>query len=455
MRFHSKYLAPSNIQSKRVSGGTRTGTGTSLPSSLAAAAILLGAGLLWAPPMLAQGKQIAGQAQTAGVSDKATAKDKKPRISFPIKFSLPNPAQFRAAKKSPDAPRAPKANGEWSPYDNIFEIKSARKLSFEDKLRHKTIEMRLVYPTAPGTYPVIIFSHGAGGSKDAYTQLTEYLAARGYICIQPTHDDSIGKLKLKKRNAGFGDALATTNDQRYWISRARDIEATLDGLDMIATNLPSGVTMNKEAIGMGGHSFGAFTTLILAGAPVNIPVNLSPGYGGLTDFGDKRIKAFLVLSGQGTGKVGLCFPSKESYGAIKAPMLVMTGSRDKGQRGQPPSWRMEPFTYAGGGNKHLLFIEGANHLTFTGNIFTRTIDNDKKERKSLKLFSSMVQNHIDSGLAKAAEYNAKTKPLFPYVQKAGLAFYDAYLKNDQSALEFLKSHQLEKSSLGLIQQKDQ
>ncbi|MBI5172875.1 MAG: hypothetical protein HY986_08300 [Candidatus Melainabacteria bacterium] len=348
-----------------------------------------------------------------------------------------------------------KQNGDWSAYSNIFEIRAVKKLTYEDKVRQKTIEMRLTSPIAPGSYPVIIFSHGAGGSKDAYTQLTEFLAARGYICLQPTHDDSLSKLRLKKRTASFMDALATTNDQRYWINRARDIEVTLDGLDTIAASLPKGVEMNKEAIGMGGHSFGAFTTLILAGAPVNIPQGIVAGYGGLTNFGDKRIKAFLVLSGQGTGKVGLCFPDKESYSSIKAPMLLMTGSRDKGQRGQPPKWRMEPFTYSSG-NKYLVYIDGANHMTFTGNIFTRGKERDEPTKnRPIKLFSSFLHDGIDSGLARATEMNARTKPLFPFVQKASLAFFDAYLKNSQPAVDYLKSHQLEKISRGVVDQQEQ
>lgn len=244
-----------------------------------------------------------------------------------------------------------------------------KKFVVRDKSREKDLEMRVSYPLAPGNYPILVFSHGAGSSKDGYTQLTEYLANNKFICIQPTHDDSIGKLRQKNFTANIGTALATTNDQKYWINRARDMVAVLDHLDEIATKLPSGVTMDKNKIACGGHSFGAFTTLILAGAPVLIPDGISPTYKGLTDFGDERFKAFLVLCGQGTGKVGLCFPSSDSYGQIKRPMMVMTGSKDKGQRGQPPEWRMESFTYSKGDNKYLVFINGANHMSFSGNIF--------------------------------------------------------------------------------------
>ncbi len=42
-----------------------------------------------------------------------------------------------------------KQNDDWSAYSNIFEIRAVKKLTYEDKVRQKTIEMRLTSPTAP------------------------------------------------------------------------------------------------------------------------------------------------------------------------------------------------------------------------------------------------------------------------------------------------------------------
>jgi predicted dienelactone hydrolase len=42
-----------------------------------------------------------------------------------------------------------------------------------------------------GQFPVIVFSHGAGGSGQNYFPLTHYWATHGYVIIQPTHNDSI------------------------------------------------------------------------------------------------------------------------------------------------------------------------------------------------------------------------------------------------------------------------
>src|SRR4029078_239314 len=59
-----------------------------------------------------------------------------------------------------------------------------------DSKRNKNLEMVIEYPTRGGPYPVIIFSHGYGGSKDSYIALTEYWTAQGYVCIKTNHADS-------------------------------------------------------------------------------------------------------------------------------------------------------------------------------------------------------------------------------------------------------------------------
>lgn len=368
-------------------------------------------------------------------------------------LTLTVPHVYAQSAASTDLPHALKPRPQRLHFNRApSKIGVIKNFVIRDKSREKDLEMRISYPNAAGNYPVLVFSHGAGSSKDGYTQLTEYLANNKFICIQPTHDDSIGKLRQKNFTANIGTALATTNDQKYWINRARDMVAVLDNLDLIANKLPSGVTMDRGKIACGGHSFGAFTTLILAGAPVLIPDGVSPTYKGLTDFGDDRFKAFLVLCGQGTGKVGLCFPSAESYAQIKRPMMVMTGSKDKGQRGQPPEWRMESFNYSKGDNKYLVFINGANHMSFSGNIFAPITEGGRSLISGI-LATKRGKEKGEESAAKKEEW-APNKPIFSYVQRASLDFLNGYLNNDRSAIADLRNHELSKESRGLVEQKE-
>ena len=50
--------------------------------------------------------------------------------------------------------------------------------------------VRAVYPTAPGAYPLVLFSHGAYSAGDMYDDLLCAWAEHGYAVFAPTHIDS-------------------------------------------------------------------------------------------------------------------------------------------------------------------------------------------------------------------------------------------------------------------------
>lgn len=93
-------------------------------------------------------------------------------------------------------------------------IESTPNLTRHDAKRNKDLPVRVTWTDAAGMFPVIIRSHGAYSSKDAYLPLVEYWARRNYVMIQPTHEDSItlgqkagGKrlLWVEGMDHGFGD----------------------------------------------------------------------------------------------------------------------------------------------------------------------------------------------------------------------------------------------------------
>src|SRR5215471_1389673 len=69
--------------------------------------------------------------------------------------------------------------------------------TIHDARRNKDLPIRVVAPKSGGPFPVIVFSHGAGGSGKNYFALTGYWASHGYVLIQPTHNDS---LALRREN---------------------------------------------------------------------------------------------------------------------------------------------------------------------------------------------------------------------------------------------------------------
>ena len=60
------------------------------------------------------------------------------------------------------------------------------------------IAVRVVYPTGPGPWPLIVFSHGMFSSNRAYMPILEYWVARGFVVVAPNHIDANGGFAPKR-----------------------------------------------------------------------------------------------------------------------------------------------------------------------------------------------------------------------------------------------------------------
>ena len=295
-------------------------------------------------------------------------------------------------------------------------VETVENLTLVDARRHKELPVVVCFPKEAGRYPVIVFSHGAGGSGSRVLALPKFWASHGYVCLVPTHADSVA---LQRRQAGGDKAKPPANpkelaqgivrravtDSANWLERAGDVSFLLDSFADLETKVPGlKGKLDPSHIGVGGHSLGAFTAQIVGGATFDVG-----GEKGKS-LADPRVKAVVQLSGQGTGQMGL---TETSWEKLTLPMLTVTGSKDRGAGGQGPAWKKEPFEKSPAGDKYHLFIEGANHLSFTGSL----------------------------------SVGAEQKAIFGAVQQATLHFWDAYLKGDVHAKEWLRSAKLESATL--------
>lgn len=106
-------------------------------------------------------------------------------------------------------------------------------------------------PVAQGKHPLIILSHGSGGSEWGHTDLAQTLARHGYIVAAPRH---------------LGDSFDEPNGRGTKIQtygRPWQIEATLDAVLHDKRLAPA---IDEKRIGMTGFSAGGYTTLIMIGA---------------------------------------------------------------------------------------------------------------------------------------------------------------------------------------------
>ncbi len=287
-------------------------------------------------------------------------------------------------------------------------------LVLHDAKRDKDLHVRIFYPNEAGKYPVIVFSHGAGGSQSCCDGLTRHWASYGYLTIQPTHDDSaVQRRNQGEENIHFMQAVREALEKpALWGSRPLDISYVLDALPSLEHRVLGLIgKIDANRIGVGGHSMGSYTAEAIGGALVNLPSH--PG----RNFADPRVKAVLCLSPQGPGQFGL---KDHSFDQISLPYMGMTGSLDSLGPVASPAWHKTPFERSQPGEKYHLFIEGANHMSF---ITPRT---------------------LTPGRARQGE------AIFDYTNSASLAFWDAYLKGDSRAKSYLHSDALEKSSRGAV-----
>ena len=207
-----------------------------------------------------------------------------------------------------------------------------------------------------GPYPLLVFSHGYGGSGLSSVFLTEPLAARGWIVVAPDHHDR--HMAVRIRSGGIADfdspgllryaqeiTRSGPDDREAYLYRLDEMELVLD---RILESEPFGKLIDREKITVGGHSFGGFTALGLCGTIEERRVD--------------RIKAVLLFS---TGAGGYLFRESE-LAAVKVPSMYFLGECEKDQkRGSQTMADLADKVYLNlPPPKYLLEIRGANHFSF-------------------------------------------------------------------------------------------
>ena len=226
-------------------------------------------------------------------------------------------------------------------------------LTVHDAARDRDIPVRVYLPAANSPAPVILFSHGLGGSRAGYAYLGEHWAGRGYVAVflqHPGSDESVWKnLPPARRVAALRRAANLDN----FLLRARDVPAVLDRLAAWAADPdhPLHGRLDLTKVGMAGHSFGAATAEAVSGERVA---------GGKT-FTDPRIKAAVVMSPSTPARAD---PAR-AFGGVHIPWLLLTGTRDAGFiGGVTPASRKLVYAALPPGDKYQLVLDRAEHSAF-------------------------------------------------------------------------------------------
>jgi predicted dienelactone hydrolase len=210
-------------------------------------------------------------------------------------------------------------------------------LSWHDATRQRDIPVRLYLPTIANPQhpvPLVIFSHGIGGSRQGYSYLGQFWASQGFASLHVQHIGS-------DRNLWFGnpfklvDRLHRAAQDSEALNRVKDIQFTLDKISPTAPSQDAKLSseshaeplaseplfnaINRDQIVMAGHSYGASTAMLMLGAQVT-------RNGEVLNFGDKRLKAGILMSAPPF------YGAKEHTAAILShitvPTLHLTATED-------------------------------------------------------------------------------------------------------------------------------
>jgi len=253
---------------------------------------------------------------------------------------------------------------------------SSERLSWHDSKRDREVPVKIYSPTTNrAPRPVIIFSHGLGGTRDTYEYLGRYWAGHGYFVVHIQHlgsDDAVWrKAGLFRGKAAMRKAVA---DPRNAINRPQDVSFVIDELERLnREKSPYQQQLDLNRIGVAGHSFGAFTALAIAGQ------SFAPSASPQASLADARVKAVIPMSAPVPANKRTL---DESYANVRIPCFHMTGTKDASPIGDTtPEERRLPFDYCQRSDQFLLTFKDGDHMVFSG----RSRRPSKQERRFQEL----------------------------------------------------------------------
>lgn len=254
-----------------------------------------------------------------------------------------------------------------------------------DAAREREVPVRLYLPaeTPAGPLPLVLFSHGIGGSRRGYSYLGQHLASQGFASLHVQHVGSDRKLWGGNllQLAWRLQAAARTEEAR---ARVHDLRFALDQLLAQQPGL-----VDERRIAVAGHSYGANTSLLLAGAA--IPGEPEP-------LADARVRAAVFISAPPLH--GISQPER-ALAAIRVPSLHITATEDvilvPGYRSSATE-RIALFQATGSALKRLVVFQGGSHSVFTDRSGTGgVLANPRIKQATKEVVAEFLRGVLDWG----------------------------------------------------------
>ena len=230
-----------------------------------------------------------------------------------------------------------------------------------DSARGRQLPWRLRLPSQPGqggefgAWPLVLYSHGLGGNREGGAVWSQAWADAGIAVLHLQHPGS----DTDTLRHGLA-ALRAAASAEQLLARVHDVRFVLDEVERQArAEAEPWRSLRLDAIGLAGHSFGAQTTQAVAGQRFPEAVDASA-------LADSRLRAFIALSPSSPrdGRMTVA----QAFGAITRPFLAVTGSLDGDPFGLYDSGEPRARVFEGlpPGQRALLWLQGADHMSFVG-----------------------------------------------------------------------------------------
>lgn len=232
----------------------------------------------------------------------------------------------------------------------------ARDTAVVDPRTGRRIRLRIRLPEGQGRAPLLLYSPGLGSGISNGAAWCEAWVRAGFAVVTMAHpvtDDSLWDTSRASLSDNLNRALAGGQ----YAARVADTHVVVGRcLDDAALGIAGRI--DSERIGVAGHSYGAITVQALA-----VEVAKAKGAG--------RIRAVIALS---PGVISVA--NARAMAAARLPFLCVTGEQDNfvtfskdGQArrlGVPLTNRLAVYTALPHGQKELLVLARADHMTFAG-----------------------------------------------------------------------------------------
>jgi predicted dienelactone hydrolase len=243
-----------------------------------------------------------------------------------------------------------------------------------------------------GRFPLVIFSHGNGGTRHQNTFWCDYLASHGYIVASADHTGNAALTVIK------GKVVFHQRSQREQSAKDRpqDLRFLLDQLTLWGSGADSRFAgrLDLSSVAAAGMSFGSYTAIRAADL-------------------DPRFKAV----------IGMAYAPSDGHTNLRVPTLLMLGAEDA-TIGESGNAAIRAHFSAHQGPVFLLEMKRGGHYSFT----------------DMYKISRDFGDGVGRGRARNGEVATFTpmEQTYEMINASSVAFLGHYLKGESGYLSFLQ-----------------